>query len=171
MARERTERAAETPRAQLDDSLSVAELRQLIMLMSGSDLEEITIEQEASGLRLTLRKPAPSEAAVVGSTLTELDALDGAEPPYAEPASAAALAEVRAPLVGIFRAALTPGGRPAVAPGDVVREGQVVGAIEALNVLNEVEAAAPGRVRDILVGDGQAVEYGQTLLVVEPVGA
>ncbi len=55
-----------------------------------------------------------------------------------------------------------------MAVGDVVREGQVVAAIEALNVLNEVEASGSGRVHEILASDGQPVEYGQPLLVIEP---
>jgi biotin carboxyl carrier protein len=55
-----------------------------------------------------------------------------------------------------------------VGVGDVVREGQVVAAIEALNVLNEVEAGSAGRVREILVHDGQPVEYGQPLVIIEP---
>ena len=55
-----------------------------------------------------------------------------------------------------------------VQAGDAVREGQTVAAIEALNVLNEVEVASAGRVKEVLVDDGQAVEYGQVLMVVEP---
>ena len=54
--------------------------------------------------------------------------------------------------------------------GDVVREGQVVCAVEALNVFNEVEAPAAGRVLAIYVIDGQPVEYGQPLLAIEPQG-
>jgi acetyl-CoA carboxylase biotin carboxyl carrier protein len=69
--------------------------------------------------------------------------------------------------VGIFRAAPRPG-KPAIHQGDAVRGGQAVAAIEALNVLNEVEIEAAGKVKEVLVNDGQAVEYGQVLMVVEP---
>lgn len=170
MARERIERgndAVPTPR---QNSLSVAELRQLITLLNGSDLEEITIEQETAGLHLTLRKPEPASLALTGAILPydgegEPEAEAGSEP--AEPKTV----EVRASFVGIFRAAAKPGSKLAAGVGDVVREGQVVGAIEALNVLNEVEVPNSGRIEDILVSDGQPVEYGQTLLVLAPLGA
>jgi acetyl-CoA carboxylase biotin carboxyl carrier protein len=169
MVRERAERG-EGPSARLKSSLSVAELRQLISLMSSSDIEEITIEHAAHGLHLTLRKPAP--VAISTSALSpESDPMDGYD--YAEPAPAMEesprerTVDVRASLVGIFRAAPRPG-KPAIKAGDAVKEGQAVAAIEALNVLNEVEIEAAGRVKEILVDDGQAVEYGQVLMVVEP---
>ena len=75
--------------------------------------------------------------------------------------------EIGAPLVGVFRTSMT-GEKPLVAPGDIVRKGQIIAAIEALNLLSEVEATVAGRIAEILVLDGQPVEYGQTLLVIEP---
>lgn len=167
MVRERVERNGQTPSAS-PSGLSVAELRQLISLMNGSDIEEITIEQEHAGLRLTLRKPAPLTLQS-GAAGFDGDALDIAEQPAAtgEPEPERTV-DVKAPLVGIYRSTLKPGGKALAAAGDVVREGQVVAAIEALNVLNEVEVARAGRIKEILVGDGQPVEYGQVLLVIEP---
>lgn len=169
MVRERAERGGETPAAQPRNVLSVAELRQLIALMNNTDLEEITIEQETFGLRLTLRKP-PAPVPVAAPS-TELEFLESGDLLPADPLPAETGTEVRAPLVGVFRSALKTGGRPLASAGEVVREGQVVGAIEALNVLNEIEASAGGRVKDILVSDGQAVEYGQPLLVIDAAGA
>ncbi|HEX6122427.1 MAG TPA: acetyl-CoA carboxylase biotin carboxyl carrier protein subunit [Ktedonobacterales bacterium] len=169
MVRERAERGGETPTAQPRNTLSVAELRQLIALMNNTDLEEITIEQEASGLRLTLRKPpVPLSAATLPA---EPELFEAGETLPAEPLPAESGAEVRAPLVGIFRSALKTGGHPLASAGEMVREGQVVGAIESLNVLNEVETSAGGRVKEILVSDGQPVEYGQPLLVIDAAGA
>jgi acetyl-CoA carboxylase biotin carboxyl carrier protein len=168
MVRERAERGGGSS-GQLRSSLSVAELRQLISLMNNSDIEEITIEHAAHGLLLTLRKPAP---VVVAATpiAAESDGADGydvAEPAPAEAGPREQTIDVRASLVGIFRAASRPG-KPPIQAGDTVRGGQAVAAIEALNVLNEVEIPAAGRVKEVLVGDGQAVEYGQVLMVVEP---
>jgi biotin carboxyl carrier protein len=167
MVRERAERGSVNSSEPSQNVLSVAELRQLITLLNTTDLEELTIEQEASGLRLVLRKP-PVQATSV--TIDELETPEVAEMIVTEAELAEKMDEVRAPLVGVFRASLKPGGRPLAAEGDVVRAGQVVGAIEALNVLNEVEAQAAGRVKEILVLDGQAVEYGQSLLVIDPMG-
>lgn len=167
MVRERAERG-EGPSARLRSSLSVAELRQLISLMNSSDIEEITIEHAAHGLRLTLRKPAPVavSAAFATGEFDDADGYDVAEPVAEETASERTV-DVRAQLVGVFRSAPRPG-KAAIQAGDAVREGQAVAAIEALNVLNEVEVASAGRVKEVLVGDGQAVEYGQVLMVVEP---
>ena len=168
MARERVERGADTSLASSQPSLSIAEIRQLITLMNGSDIEEIAIERETDGLKLTLRKPAPA-AAPVGAAEGEFDAYEPPEPSTTSNDSQQLhVVEIAAPLVGIFRASMQPAGAPLVAVGDVVREGQVVAAIEALNVLNEVEASGSGRVHEILASDGQPVEYGQPLLVIEP---
>jgi len=172
MVRERADRNGGSAPVPTSTSLSVAELRQLITLMEKSDIEEITIEHEADGLHLTLRKPAPVEldpSVLLGaSELLESAALaeSGAE---AENEAANAL-DIRSTLVGFYRAVAKRGAKP-LAPGDNVKEGQIIGAVEALNVLNEVESPAAGRVRKILVDDGQPVQYGQVLMMVEPLKA
>jgi biotin carboxyl carrier protein len=172
MVRERADRNGGSAPVPTSTSLSVAELRQLITLMEKSDIEEITIEHEADGLHLTLRKPAPVEldpSVLLGaSELLESAALaeSGAE---AENEAANAL-DIRSTLVGFYRAVARRGAKP-LAPGDNVKEGQIIGAVEALNVLNEVESPAAGRVRKILVDDGQPVQYGQVLMMVEPLKA
>jgi biotin carboxyl carrier protein len=173
MVRERVQRAGEAlvPQRQ---TLSVAELRQLITLMNASDLEELIIEQESSGLKLVLRKP-PRPIMLPAEPELELaepvEGLASAEAMASEAVASDGDLEVRAPLVGIFRASPTRGVDPAVSRGDHVENGQVVGAIEALNVLNELEAPSPGLVKDIFVRDGQAVEYGQLLLVIAASGS
>src|SRR5579885_3358552 len=124
MVRERAERG-EGPSARLRSSLSVAELRQLISLMNSSDIEEITIEHAAHGLHLTLRKPAPVavSAETLVAALDGVEEYEGAEPDSIEPeAPREHTVSVRAPLVGVFRAAPRPG-KPAVQAGDAVREG------------------------------------------------
>ncbi len=151
--------------------LTLAEVRQLIALMDTSDIIEITIERH--GQRFALRKQVEVVAAPA--------AMPGMSP-YSPPAPAlpaghvdaptAAVLEdpprVVAPLVGMWFPAMRTGQKPLVAVGDLVREGQVVGAIETLRVMNEVEAPVTGRVREILVKPGQPVEYGQPLMVLDP---
>jgi acetyl-CoA carboxylase biotin carboxyl carrier protein len=75
---------------------------------------------------------------------------------------------VCSPLVGTFYRAPEPTARPFVEPGDLVLPGQQVGIVEAMKLMNAVHADAAGRVVEILVGDGDSVEYGQPLLVLEP---
>ena len=168
MAREKTERPSEAAPGAPHVSLSVAELRQLITLMNGSEIEEIGIEEASSGLRLSLRKPAPLAIAAtppVAEDALEYLIADGARE---DPPSSAV--EITSPLVGLFRAGMKPDARPLCGVGDIVREGQVLCAVEALNVFNEVEAPAAGRLVAIYASDGQPVEYGQPLLAIEPQG-
>ncbi len=156
-------------------SISVDQVRRLIQMMDASDVHELTIERESEGLRLTLRKPAP----VVGAA--PLVAAAGQEAPVFAPEQEAELVEsaeaplaaqetvqkVTATLVGIFRVSLKRGSKAAVAVGDQVRVSQIVGAIEALNVMNEVETPVAGRVIEIVAKDGQPVEYGQHLMTID----
>ncbi|HEY7339301.1 MAG TPA: acetyl-CoA carboxylase biotin carboxyl carrier protein subunit [Ktedonobacterales bacterium] len=171
MVRERADRNSGSAPVPTSTSLSVAELRQLITLMEKSDIEEITIEHESDGLHLTLRKPAPLDldpAVLLGaSELLESGATVASEPAPEAEAEAVKALDIRSTLVGFYRAVARRGAKP-LAPGDSVKEGQIIGAVEALNVLNEVESPAAGRVRTILVDDGQPVQYGQVLMKVEP---
>jgi acetyl-CoA carboxylase biotin carboxyl carrier protein len=160
MVRERAERGGDAASAGPPAGLSIAEIRQLIGLMESSDISEISIERESEGLKLVLRRPSSADLGLdagddfnLDDASAEIEKLDGVE--------------IGAPLVGIFRTSMT-GDKPLVAPGDIVRKGQIIAAIEALNVLSEVEASVSGRIAEILAVDGQPVEYGQTLLVIEP---
>lgn len=165
MARERIERGGDVRPAQSPNTLNVAEIRQLVKLMGDGDIDEITIEQENAGLKLTLRKPAP---VVFAGEFETAESWSDDPPPAEDVEQQSTALTIGAPLVGIFRASMKADGKPLVAVGDTVREGQVVAAIEALNVLNEVEASYAGQVVEIKATDGQPVEYGQPLLIVEP---
>lgn len=168
MVRERVERGGEMTPSQPQSSLSIAEIRQLITLMNTGDIEEITIEHEADGLKLVLRKPAPVALSLAPGDDGVAEDLVAVETAQADGDADSHTHEVAAPLVGIFRTSMKAGGKSLTQVGDVVRQGQVIGAIEALNVFNEVEAEGPGRVSEILVSDGQPVEYGQPLMVIDP---
>jgi biotin carboxyl carrier protein len=163
MARDKAERPDDTQTEQ--PHLSVAELRQLIKLMSASDLEEIGIEEAGSGLRLSLRKPAPVVVAS-GSEEEFYDALVVEETVSSDESTGIV---VTAPLVGLFRSGMSINAKPLTAVGDVIREGQIVCAVESLTLFTEVEAPAEGRVSAILVREGQPVEYGQPLIEIQPI--
>ena len=83
-------------------------------------------------------------------------------------AAAANLVTIEAPMVGTFYRASAPDAAPFVNEGDIVKEGQVLCIIEAMKLMNEIEAKAAGRVERILVENGQPVEYGQPLFLVNP---
>jgi acetyl-CoA carboxylase biotin carboxyl carrier protein len=78
------------------------------------------------------------------------------------------LVTIEAPMVGTFYRASAPDAPPFVSEGDVVKEGQVLCIIEAMKLMNEIEARAAGRIERILVENGQPVEYGQPLFLVNP---
>ena len=71
---------------------------------------------------------------------------------------------VTAPMIGTFYAAPSPGAAPFIEAGDAVAVGQTIGIIEAMKIMNEITADRTGRVREILVGDAQPVEYGSPLV-------
>lgn len=166
MSRERGADPVRSNGHQPEPALSIAELRQLIALMQRGDIEEIVVERESSALKLMLRKAAPvvieEGAAVETDTLVQDRASDVLEP------QEDAHRYVTAPLVGRFYAGAKPGAKPLVNPGDLVRVGQTVATIETLNVMTEVEATLAGRVVEVKAAEGQAVEYGQPLLALQP---
>ena len=80
---------------------------------------------------------------------------------------ASALATVRSPLVGTFYRSSSPDESPFVEVGDEVKTGETLCIIEAMKVMNEITSELEGRVREILVGNGQPVEYDQQLFLIE----
>jgi len=91
-----------------------------------------------------------------------------AVPAPAAPAPATTLKEVRSPMVGTFYKAPEPGAEPYVTVGSRIAAGQTVCIIEAMKIMNEIEAEVAGVVREVCVEDAQPVEYGQVLFRVEP---
>jgi len=130
------------------------QLGELLRLLDGSDVEELEVEHQ--GARFVVRRnlsdarPAQPVAAVERPALT----------PRADSFV------ITAPVVGVFRRNAGGKGEAILADGDAVAPGQVVGAVEAMGMLNRVQSERAGVVQEILVRDGQPVEYGQPLLVV-----
>jgi biotin carboxyl carrier protein len=120
-------------------------------------------------MRLVLRKVKASGQHSAGDYQGLASSLNGATSVESE--SSAASVDTRhavvAPLVGTFRSWAKPKGKPVVAIGDRVKIGQLVGTIQSLNVLSEVESPVAGRVVELLAQDGQPVEYGQHLVIID----
>jgi len=89
-------------------------------------------------------------------------------PPQAPPAAEEELHTVKSPIVGTFYESPAPGAPPFVKPGDAVQAGQVLCIIEAMKLMNEIEADVNGEVVKRLVNNGQPVEYGQPLFAIRP---
>jgi acetyl-CoA carboxylase biotin carboxyl carrier protein len=170
MARARVSRQTAAVAGRGRRRLSASDIRDLIALMRQSDIHEITIEVSPEN-RLTLRKPQPvSVEASAHMHLHETGAQErgSADAQHTKSPPADSAVAVTTQFVGIYRRAVKHGAKPFVAVGDTVEEGQIVAAVEALNLVNEVEAPINGSVVELPLKDGQAVEYGQTLVLIKP---
>ena len=149
--------------------ISIEQLQHLVRLLDSSDVSELELKRAAEGIRLVLRKvklPENSDQSLGSQYVrpTTSNAADNVAP-AASPKETEH--KVVAPFVGTFHVWAKPKGGTLVAVGDRVKAGQLVGTIQSLNVLNEVETSVAGRVVEIFVQDGQPVEYGQLLMTID----
>ncbi|HJB94230.1 MAG TPA: acetyl-CoA carboxylase biotin carboxyl carrier protein [Candidatus Mediterraneibacter intestinigallinarum] len=158
--------------------MKVEQVLELVKAVSDSELTEFKYEED--GVKLSLKKtsdkivqvPAPA-APMAAPVIAPAVMPAGAE---AQAAEAAAPAEgendksagnvVKSPLVGTFYAAPAEDAEPYVKVGDSVKEGQVLAIVEAMKLMNEIESDFTGTVKEILVENGQGVEFGQPLFVI-----
>ncbi|HTH63009.1 MAG TPA: acetyl-CoA carboxylase biotin carboxyl carrier protein [Paraburkholderia sp.] len=152
--------------------MDLRKLKTLIDLVSESGISELEVTEGEGKVRIVknappvyVQSPAPQFAAP-GSAPAAI----GSTPEAAAPAAPAPAAPqghvVTSPMVGTFYRAPSPGADPFVQVGDMVKEGQTLCIIEAMKLLNEIESDVAGVVKEILVDNGQAVEYGQPLYVI-----
>ena len=142
--------------------ISVEQLQRLVRLLDNSDVSELELKRAEEGTRLVLRKVKASTSSGMSNSQ------DGLAPVTSNlVAPLETKKEILAPLVGVFHTWAKPKGGALVAVGDRVKQGQLVATIETLNILNEVESPAAGHVVEILVQEGQAVEYGQALMTID----
>ena len=128
------------------------------------------IEVESSDLRVRVQRAVASVAAVPMEAPAPVAPAAAApvERPLVADTVSPTLVTLEAPMVGTFYRAPSPTGDPFVNEGDVVKESQVLCIIEAMKLMNEIEAKVGGRIAKILVENGQAVEYGQPLFLIDP---
>ena len=152
--------------------MDLRKLKTLIDLVSDSNVSELEITEAEGKVRIV--KSAPTPVAVVTSTAAPVAVAPGpaaVAPPVA--ASAAAEPEaltghtVKSPMVGTFYRSSSPGSKAFVEIGSQVKEGETICIIEAMKILNEIEADKTGTISQILAQNGQAVEYGAPLFVIE----
>lgn len=154
--------------------MNLEEIKELIDILEGTDISEINIEEEDSSVSIKKGTPRAlntgqenpmSQEQVVVSETTEQEPVNQ---PVEEEANDNQQ-EIKAPMVGTFYRAPSPDAEPFVEVGDVIKEDDILCIIEAMKLMNEIEAEAKGKIVDILVEDGEAVEYGQPIFVLEEV--
>jgi acetyl-CoA carboxylase biotin carboxyl carrier protein len=147
--------------------ISIEQLQRLVRLLDQSSVSELELKHVREGTRLVLRKASGPENSE--SSNGNIPAIQLVAPIANDEADAAPTAvehKIVAHLVGTFHVWARPRGGTLVAVGDRIKEGQLVGTIESLNVFNEVESPVAGQVVEIFVQEGQPVEYGQLLMTV-----
>jgi len=142
-------------------------VRELVEVMRAAGLQRLEVAQ--GDLRIALESATVAVApATLPAQVGVAPAPVGQAPAAGETAVAEQLETIVAPMVGTFYAAPRPGADPFVRVGDHVEPGQVVAIIEAMKVMNEIVAERAGTIVEILVENGQPVEYGQPLMRLRP---
>ena len=156
--------------------MDIRKVKKLIELLEESGVSEIEIKEGEESVRIS-RHPAGATYAMMPQHMAYGQAPAPALAPAAAPApSAAAVAAaaqaqadqtVTAPMVGTFYSASTPGAKPFVDIGSEVKAGDVLCIIEAMKMMNQIESDKAGRIVSVLAKNGDPVEFGQTLFVIE----
>src|SRR5690554_7065383 len=144
-----------------DVGMDLRKLKTLIDLVSDSDIAELEITEGDDKVKIVKFSKAAQPVAYMPEPAT-------APVAAAAPAAPAAVAKdaIKAPMVGTFYRAPNPGASPFVEVGQTVKEGDPLCIIEAMKLLNEIEADKSGVIQEILVENGEPVEYGQPLFVI-----
>ena len=156
--------------------MNLKDIKELIEIMKDTDISELEVER--SGVKVRLRKggdvsyhPVMPRMEYPPAPLTAPAVAASPQPAAAEKAPEHAKTNqvnVTSPIVGTFYRASAPEKPPYVEIGTVVKKGQVLCIIEAMKLMNEIESETSGKIVQILLENGQPVEYGQPLFIIEP---
>lgn len=154
--------------------MDLRKLKTLIDLVAESDISELEVTEGESKVRIVKGASAshnqvvmmqpPSAAPVAQAPAAVAAPAAPAEVPAAAPAPVGHI--VKSPMVGTFYRASAPGAAPFVEIGSAVKQGETICIIEAMKLLNEIETDASGVIKEILVENGQPVEFGQPLFII-----
>ena len=152
--------------------MDLRKLKTLIDLVSESNISELEITEADGKVRIVKADPnlvaagPVAYAAPVLAPVAAAPAAASAAAPAEAPAAPAGHT-VKSPMVGTFYGAASPGAKPFVEVGSTIKEGEPICIIEAMKIMNEIEADKSGTVTKILCANGQPVEFGQPLFIIE----
>jgi acetyl-CoA carboxylase biotin carboxyl carrier protein len=153
----------------------LAELKRLVTLMKANDLGEVEMEEEGRRVRvvrggrvveafpLTVAQPGPATVAAATTAAATTPAASAA-------AKESNGVEIPSPMVGTFYRSPSPDASPYVEVGDRIKKDSPICIVEAMKVMNEIKAEVEGEILEILVQNGEPVEFGQPLFLVRPSG-
>ena len=152
--------------------MDLRKLKTLIDLVSESNVSELEITEAEGKVRIVKSAPMSAAAPVTYSMAPAPVAPAVVPAVEAAPAAAAAPAEpvghtVKSPMVGTFYRASSPNAKPFADVGQQVKEGEAICIIEAMKIMNEIEADKSGTITKVMCENGQAVEFGQPLFIIE----
>lgn len=153
---------------------NLKDLKKFVDFMNEHDLEQLEIEKEGKRIKLKMHSKMGIMTAgqavfpMQNSRGFPLESQTGSAASGAQAAQGPAFTEVKSPMVGTFYRAPAPDAPPFVDKGQSVKKGDVLCIIEAMKLMNEIKAEFAGVVRDILIENGEPVEFGQTLFAIEP---
>jgi acetyl-CoA carboxylase biotin carboxyl carrier protein len=143
--------------------MEIDDLKELIELLKETDITEIQLEKDGTKVRIKREKILSSVEIPVQKFGSLQEKVTG------ETEEEARLITVTSPIVGTFYRAPSPEASPFVEVGTKVKKGQVLCIVEAMKLMNEIESEADGIIIKVLVENGQPVEYGEPLFLIEPI--
>ena len=153
--------------------MDIRKIKKLIELVEESGITELEVQEEEGTVRISRAAPAVAPAAIQYAAAPVAPVATPAAAPAAAPAEAPAAAaevsghQVRSPMVGTFYRSPSPEAKAFVEVGQTVKIGDALCIVEAMKMMNRIEADKAGVVKAILVNDGEAVEFDQPLIVIE----
>ena len=154
--------------------MDIRKVKKLIELLDESGIAEIEICEGEDSVRISRYPTGAAQTAMIAAPAPAPIAAPVAPAAAAPPIEAAPAAEaeedgytVTAPMVGTFYSATSPGTAPFVQIGDQIDEGDILCIVEAMKMMNQIEAEISGTIKSIKVQNGEPVEYGQTLFVID----
>ena len=141
--------------------MNIKEIKEMIQLMNENGLTEFELEKD--GLKVRLKK---GQGGVIEQIVTTSQVPVQAVAPKA-PALVVSRNVIKSPMVGTYYSAPAPDAQPFVQPGSQVEVGQVICIIEAMKLMNEIKSEVRGKIMELPVHNGDPVEFGQTLFVLE----
>ncbi len=142
----------------------ICKINQILEIMKDNDLVEVEIKHGDDKILLKRAQPQLSAAPMVGHTMP----VSAAAPTESKPQKDDNLIEIKSPIIGTFYAQPSPDSDPFIEVGSAVSPQTVVCILEAMKVMNEIKAETTGTIAQIMIENGQAVEFGQVMFKVRP---
>lgn len=147
--------------------MDIRKIKKLIELVEESGITELEVQEEEGTVRISRAAPAVAPAAIQYAAAPVAPVAAPAAAPAESPAAEVSGHQVRSPMVGTFYRSPSPEAKAFVEVGQTVKVGDALCIVEAMKMMNRIEADKAGVVKAILVNDGEAVEFDQPLIVIE----